>query len=267
MKISFQNLGIYSTNNLSRQKSFGCSNCDKTMGIADKLPNTALYADLSNFDVHYTKRQALEEDYKNKVFNLCFDENGKVDERIKSYLDNAKFDIETASKEKKQMTIKEAVQSSILRTYDIDMNLYHATFTKEVGQQIIENGFDPKKISRTQFGPGFYFSSSEGAAREYNSAVLKADCKGKCMHVDGPYFDRITESNVYKCLTDFIGLKNDNWALASINQDISRKVLYEYTRNMIVDELCFDMAYGSHRFDSCFAIYNPESISNITMQN
>ena len=91
-------------------------------------------------------RDGIEEDYKNKVFNLCFDENGKVDERIKSYLDNAKFDIETASKEKKQMTIKEAVQSSILRTYDIDMNLYHATFTKEVGQQIIENGFERHRL-------------------------------------------------------------------------------------------------------------------------
>ena len=45
--------------------------------------------------------------------------------------------------------------------------------------------------------------------------------------------------------------------------NVARRVLYEYTRNMIVDELGYDMAYGSSRFDSCYAVYNPKAISNV----
>ena len=112
-------------------------------------------------------------------------------------------------------------------------------------------------------GPGFYFSSSYGAAREYNSAVLKADCRGKCAHVDGPYFDRITDAGVTSNIAHFIGLKANGYGTARYEHDVARRVLYEYTRNMIVDELGYDMAYGSSRFDSCYAVYNPKAISNI----
>lgn len=263
MKISFQNLGIYSVNNIGRQKSFGCSNCPKTMGVENQLPNPALYADLDRFDMDYRKQDALGEEYFNKIISVCFDENGKLDERLKSYLDNEKFEIADKNGVKKNMTIKEAIESSIIGDFDFDNTLYHATWTTEVADQIIKNGFDVNKISRTQFGPGFYFSSSYGAAREYNSAVLKADCKGKCAHVDGPYFDRITDAGVTSNIARFIGLTANGYGTAKYEHNVARKVLHEYTRNMIVNELGYDMAYGSSRVDSCFVVYNPKSISNI----
>lgn len=263
MKIQFQNLGVYSVNNLGRQKSFGCSNCTKTMGVENELPNPALYADLDRFDMDYRKQEALGKEYFDKIMNVCFDKNGKLDERLKCYLDNTKFNIATSGGEKKSMTIKEAIESSIFREYDVDLNLYHATFTKEVGEQIIKEGFDPNKISRTQFGPGFYFSPSEGAAMAYNSAILRADCKGKCAHVDGPYFDRITDSNVTSDIAKFIGLSSKGYGTGTQEHNVARRVLHEYTRNMIIDELGYDMAYGSSRFDSCYVVYNPKAISNI----
>ena len=263
MKVSIQNLGIYSINNIGKQKSFGCSNCLKTMGVENQLPNPALYADLDRFDMDWQKQEELGNEYYNKIYDVCFDSDGKLDERLKCYLDNTKFDIATSNGEIKKMTIKEAVTSSIIRDCDVDTSLYHATWTTEVADKIIKNGFDVNKISRTQFGPGFYFSSSYGSAREYNSAVLKADCKGKCAIVDGPYFDRITESSATSDIASFIGLSSNGYGTAKHEHNVARRVLYEYTRNMIIDELGYDMAYGSSRFDSCYAVYNPKAISNV----
>lgn len=263
MKISTSNLGIYSISNSLVKTSFGCKDCKRTMGIKDKLPNTALYADINRFDLDYDKRQALCDEYFNKIMSVCHDENGNLDSRLKDYLDNTKFEIADKNGIKRMMTVKEAIEGSILRSYDIDIPLFHATYTKEIGEQIIKNGFDPNKISRTQFGPGFYFSGSEGAAMQYNSAVLVADCKGKCAHVDGPYFDRITDSGIYGKLAEFIELPMQEYGFGTVGHDVCRKLLFEYTRNMIVNELGYDMAYGSSRVDSCYAIYNPKAISNI----
>lgn len=264
MKIAFNNLGVYSVNNYAQRKSFGCSNCSKTMGVEDKLPNPALYSDLNRFDMDFEKQDALGKEYYDKIISVCFDEQGNLDERLKEYLDNTKFEIETATGRKEMMTVREAVTSSIIKSFgDLDMTLYHATWSTTTGDQIIKNGFDVDKIARTQFGPGFYFSPSQGSAMEYNSAILKADCKGKCAHVDGPYFDRITNAEVTTSIANFIGLPMKEYGTAKYGLNAARKVLYEYTRNILVNDLGYDMAYGASRFDSCYVVYNPKSISNI----
>ncbi len=264
MKISFNNLGIYSVKNYPQKQSFGCNNCKKTMGVKEQLPNPALYADLNDFSVDWERQDALGNEYCNKILSVCFDENGKLDERLKNYLDNTPFEIETASGRKEMMTVKEAIQSSIIKSLgDVDKTLYHSTWSTTTGDQIIKNGFDVDKIARTQFGPGFYFSPSYGSAREYNSAVLKADCKGKCALVEGPYFDRITNTGVTTEIANFIEIPQSEYGTAKYGLNAARKVLFEYTRDLIVNELGYDMAYGASRFDACYVVYNPKAISNI----
>lgn len=263
MKISNFNPAIYSQmGNLST--SFGNNKSQQTMGVEDKLPNPKLYADCDNFMIPFNVRQELSEDYSKKVIDVCFDKNGHLDKRIKNFLDTTEFEIKTSdSGDTKKMTIKEAIDSSIIRTYNAKGNFYHATTYKEVGDKIIEEGFDPMKISRTKFGPGFYFSPSEGGALEYSSCVLKSDYDGNCAHVDGPFYERITDSEANRKLGDFIGLKSNDYSIRNIEYEIITKIINEYSRDYLVNDLGVDMAYGSSRAESCFAVFNPNILSNV----
>ena len=265
MKISSVNLGLYAVNNLSKKTSFGCEHCNKSMGIKDKLPSTEKYAECCSWMVPYEKREEMKQEYKSKILEAVIDSEGKIDKRIVDFLDNQKFDIDIdGTGKKKSMTIKEAIDSAIVRTYDADTTLYHATWTTEVADKIIQNGFDPDKISRTKLGPGFYFSPSEGGAIEYSSCILKADIKGKCAQVNGPFYEQITNAHPVIALSDFIGLNSREYELGMAENEVCTKLVNEYARNYLVNELGVDMAYGSSgRFETCYAVYNPDSISNV----
>lgn len=263
MKVSFSNLGVYSVGNY-KQVSFAKNvQQTKTMGVEDKLPNPKLYVDIDNFMFPYSQAEKLKTEYTEKIKSVCFDENGKVDEKIKNFLDTEKFEIKAHDGSKKLMTIREAIEESIVQTDNVNATLFHSTFVKENGQQIIDNGFDPNKISRVQLGPGFYFSGSEGGAREYNSCVLKADCKGKTAIFNEPYYERIVSSGIPSKLAEFIGFSSKDYGTGMIEFQMTDKILNEYTRNLIVDELGYDMAYGRAKQDTCYVVYNPDAISNI----
>lgn len=264
MKISALNYGVspicyrYFKGNLKNNMQ------KRTMGVENQLPNPALYADCSSFSLPFSKVEALKKDYTQKIMHICFDSNKKLDKRLSDFLDSQTFEIETSTPGvKKQMTIKDAVRESVVRTGKLDMTLFHATGYKEIGDQIIKEGFDPFKISRAQFGPGFYFSPSEGGAREYSGCVLKADCKGNCATFSDPFYDRIARSNVTNEIAKFIGLDSKDWTLKELEHGVCSRVLNEYTRDFLVNDLGYDMGFGFTRFDSCFAIYNPAAISNI----
>lgn len=254
----YEKMGNYSKTNFSGNEKI------QTMGVEDKLPNPELYSDCDNFYILYTKRKELSDEYCKKIMQICFDKDGKIDSRIKKYLDTAKFNIKASDAgETKQMTIKEAINSAIIRRYRAKGNFYHATAYKEIGDKIIEEGFDPMKISRTKFGPGFYFSPSEGGALMYSNCVLKSDFDGECALVDGPFYDRITDSDASKKLREFIGLKSNSYSIHMAEYEILSKIINEYSRDYLVNELGIDMAYGSSRAESCFAVFNPQILSNI----
>ncbi|MGM9993313.1 MAG: hypothetical protein ACI37R_01125 [Candidatus Avigastranaerophilus sp.] len=263
MNISAYNLGIYSS--MNSFKGTKVQTAPKmTMGIERELPNPYLYVDCDNFNFPYNKREELIADYRAKIKNIILDAEGKPDKRIIEFLDNQKFEIETASGAKKSMTVKEAINSSIREVHDFNADLFHATGWREIGEDIIRNGFNPEKISRTKLGPGFYFSGSEGGAREYSNCVLRAKCEGKCANVEPSFFEKIASSVVISSLQDFIGLPHDGYSLNNASYELCTKIFNEYARHYLVDELGIDMAYGSSgRFETCFAVYNPKSISSI----
>lgn len=269
MKISPITLGFYATNNSSKKTSFGCEHCAQTMGIEDKLPRPEKYAECSSWMIPYEKRDALKNEYKSKILEAVTSPDGKLDRRIVEFLDNQKFEIEDVrTGQKKSMTIKEAIDSAIVRTYDVDTSAYHATWTREVGEQIIKNGFDPSKISRTKLGPGFYFSAAEGGAFEYSSCILMADFKGNCAQVTGPFYEKIMDSYPGQALANFIGLKSKDYDLGMAESEICTKLINEYARDYFVNGLGIDMAYGSSgRFETCYAVYNPDAISNVRFRN
>lgn len=263
MNISACNLGIYSSMNSFKGTAVQAAP-KRTMGIERELPNPYLYADCDNFNFPYHKKEELIADYRTKIKKVIFDSEGKPDKRITDFLDNQKFEIETASGTKKSMTVKEAIKSSIREVHDFNADLFHATGWREIGEDIIRNGFDPDKISRTKLGPGFYFSGGEGGAREYSNCVLRAKCEGKCANVEPSFFEKITRAGVIGYLQDFIGLPHDSYSLNNVSYELCAKIFNEYARHYLVDELGIDMAYGSSgRFETCFAVYNPKSISNI----
>ncbi len=269
MELSRINLGNYYNAGVQNKTSFGCEHCAPSMGIEDKLPSPEKYADCSNWAVPYEKRDVLKQEYYDKVMEAITDSNGKLDQRIVDFLDNKKFDIElTDSKQKKNMTIKDAIDAAIVRTGNVDFTAFHATFVKEIGEQIIKNGFDPSKISRTKLGPGFYFSGSEGGSLEYSNCLLMAELKGNCAQVSGPFFEKIIEAGPTQSLAKFIGLKSREYELGMAENSICEKVINEYARNYLVNDLGIDMAFGpSSRFECCYAVYNPDAISNIRFRN
>ncbi len=269
MNISRINLGNYYYTGMQNKTSFGCEHCNQTMGIEDKLPRPEKYAETSSWMLPYEKREELKTEYKEKIMDAITDSEGKLDKRIVDFLDKQKFDIEAAdSKEKKNMTIKEAINAAIVRTEKIDATAFHATFVREIGEQIIQNGFDPSKISRTKLGPGFYFSPSEGGAREYSSSILTAKLKGTCAQVSGPYFEKITDAGVARSISNFIGLKSNDYILGMAESEVCSEIINEYARDYLVNDLGIDMAFGSSgRFETCYAVYNPDAISNIRFDN
>lgn len=263
MEIFAYNPAYYSKVNNLASTSFGKSQNKQTMGAENELPNPKLYADCGNYAIPYEKRQELCDEYQKKVMDVCFDENGKPDKRIVEFLDNAKFEIETVNGEKKLMTIKEAINSAIIRTGKTKGNLFHATGYKEMGDKIIAEGFDPMKISRTKFGPGFYFSPSEGGALAYSNCVLRCEFDGNCAQVNGPFYEKITESSANRELSEFIGLTSREYALGNVESSIVTKLINEYARNYFVNELGIDAVEGSTRAEYCVAVFNPEILSNI----
>lgn len=238
-------------------------------GVIQGLPDPRDYADASNFCIPWQKQDELKNEYKSKVLAACFDKDGNLNPQIVEYLDNTKFNIETDVRgEKQNMTVKEAINSSINGVDDVSLSLYHATFGTETIEQIRQNGFNPEKISRTKLGPGFYFSPSEGGAREYSSAVLMADCTGKCARMKQSFFEKIMESGIVTKLSNFIGLNSRDYATGMAESEVSTRIINEYARNYLVNDLGIDMAYGSTgRFESCFAVFNPDSILNIRSVN
>lgn len=228
----------------------------------DILPNPERY-DYSPLFTDPRTGSAKRKEYMSKIMDICFDKKGELNPAIKKHLDESLFLFDTKDGAQKLMTFKDAIKASIKGERMIDTNLYHATDMKETVQSIIKNGFDPQKIARTEFGPGFYFAGSEGEAMNYGSAKLTARIKGKCAHVDGKYYERVKTWKMQDKLKKFIGLNSFGYPTQEVENSVTSKIINEYARNILVNELGYDCAYGAEGGKACFVVYNPKAISDI----
>mgnify|MGYP001026232760 FL=1 len=261
-KISFA--GHIGTANFKGQPKTIKENSSETLQTGFELPNATQY-DYSPLFTDPRKGASLQEEYRAKLTDICFDKKGELNPVIKKKLDDSHFVFEQPDGTQKVMTIKEALKSYVKSSRPIDTSLIHATFVREDAMNIAKNGFDPKRIKRTEFGPGFYFSPSEGDAMNYGSAKVKARIKGNCAHMDGKFYEKINNYKTKEAVKKFVGLNSTGYPTQEIENSVANLVINEYARNVLYNEMGYDCAYGSGGGKSCFVVFNPDSISDIEM--
>lgn len=209
----------------------------------------------------------------------------KLDPKIKEMLDSTTFEFTAPNGSKMNCTIKDAINAYIVDTLDEDTEFHrviHGSSLESISD-IINNGPDMRKTSRSAFGPGMYFAFSEGAAHDYSSAKLMADIipqrrengeKGKIVRFNTNFYDdTINNHNVHKAITDFTGLKapNEPWQPHYIERaymELPEKLVDEYCRDLMVEEMGIDAAQCSARgFHPCAVVLNPDAITNIQESN
>ena len=182
-----------------------------------------------------------------------FGENHVLNPIIKQWLDERKYVFDT-KEGPRLLSIKDMIaQSEHMEMPNLEMTAYRGCFIVDEIDDIKNHGLDPSRIIRTKFGPGFYFTSAEGEAREYGSAVLKAKVQGKCWYMHEPkWYDKLTSSSspVYNSLSKYIGMQNF---------EITKGILDEYVRNLMYNELGADFAICAGNI-ICF---DPESVTSI----
>lgn len=231
---------------------------------AFELPNSDNY-DYAPLFTDPNKGSELQKEYKAKLRGVCFDKEDKLHPAIKKKLDDSLFVFEQPDGTSKVMTIKDAIKGYIKPSREIDGEFYHATFVTEDAKNIIRNGFDPKRIKRTEFGPGFYFTPSEGDAMNYGSAKVKARIKGNCGHISGKFYEKINNYKTQEAVKKFVGMKSVGYPTQDIEREVASSIINEYARNIISQELGYDCAYGAGGGKACFVVFNPNSISDIEM--
>ena len=225
------------------------------------LPNSNDY-ELISHDYFCKKQLELQDKYRVQLQEICFPD-GKLNNDIKKFLDETKFEFEKFGV-KDEKTIGEKLSEAILTTQYCEGDLYHATFTSEVANKIIKEGFNPEYISRTKCGPGFYFTSSEGDARNYGSCVLKVFCKGKQARMKNDYYnDILNKSDISTKLKDYLNFKSINYSTGHVQSEICTRIINEYCRNYIANELGIDITYASSGSTCAIVVHNLDAISDI----
>ncbi len=183
--------------------------------------------------------------------NKIFRENHTLNPIIKRKLDNTDFILETQNGNE-LLTIKKAIEKSEHTDLgNMELTVYKGCYVEEEIDNIKRRGFKTNYINRTKYGPGFYFACSEGEAREYGSAVMKAKIQGNCWILKDPkWYDKIATADVYKFLKNFTGV-NDPETLKSI--------INEYVRSLLSNDLGVDCAYCLR---NCIC-FNPKAIKSV----
>ena len=285
MKIN--NLNLINSNNNIKRKQNATIKQDKLTFRADA------------FDYNFVSDWEMQKQYSNDLLSrhtaFKTDENGElildkrnnpirvIDPEMKKILDNSLFEFEGPDGKPVVCSIKDAVKLYAIddmRAKDDDgLSLLHAT-SREAIQNIIKNGPDIEKCSRSVFGPGMYFAFSEGCAEDYSSAKLLADIfhtvgkngkKGRFIKFNTDYYDKISNKGAQK-LRELLDLEvtskdfgpNIPYYIAMVKMEIPYKIFDYYFRDLMVNDLNIDAAYCSSRgYHSCMVVFNPDAICNI----
>lgn len=298
MKIQKINLN-YSTQQISNKKNGNKDNTTKCDNSIKDVPNY-FYTPLNFgnrvivFDPQeeIRKEKELRENLFNQFMveqtdsngNVITDNNGhpitKLDPKIKEMLDSTIFEFEAPDGSKMKSTIKDAISAYIVDTLDDDTvfnGLIHGASTESISN-IINNGPDMRQTSRKTFGPGMYFAFSEGDAHDYYTSKLTADIIpqkrengeiGKIVRFNTNFYNKINNFNLHRAIIDFTGLKAPNepgqpYYIAQAYIELPSKLIDEYFRNLIVEEMGIDAAICiSHAYHPCAVVFNANAVKNI----
>jgi len=230
--------------------------------ITKEVPKSDLPDCVWNTSMPYEVFEAKKRNYINKLYATYFDKDGKVIPEIKEFLDETVFDMKIGGgRNERQVasTIKNHISSSIHDVETIHGELYHGTLRPEL---VLENGFNPKYIARTNLGPGFYFAG-EGEAREYGSVIVGKirETGATVAKADDRFYENLEIGDTSRKLSKFLGFKTENTEESMIQQEFASKIINEYSRDFIVNELGIDVLRGyggATPFDYCTCVLNPE---------
>lgn len=216
-------------------------------------------------------RENMRIKYIDQLYQTFFDGKGNVNPDIAKFLDDTKFEITFKSPrggyESACTTIKDFINSSIKQDRGkISEYLFHGTYSPRAMESIPKEGFNTRFICNTNLGPGFYFTPSEGEAREYGN-VIRAMVSGTIARANDRFYENVTGYGVNSQVLKYLGLNTEVCSDIDIQHSFGRKVINEYSRKFITEDLGVDIlcGFGGNSIrDYCFCVLNPDSISKVT---
>lgn len=200
---------------------------------------------------------------------------------IANELDKKVFEFKTPSDKNVKGTIIDYLKACIMDHVTLEENaLYHGT-SKEAKDNIVKNGFNLEKVSRTIAGPGICFANNEDVAQSFGGSVVKCSYKGNTSTLEPDFYENLkTHEGFNKTIKKALGIQEKSQkeeadalirSLCGLDdqtaQDLSRieKEKQAYVRHALVDKLNIDGAVfpGKTAFPSCFVVYNTNKLSNI----
>ena len=236
--------------------------------ISKEVPKSEFTPQCWSYTMPYEVYTAKKNRYVQKLYETYFDKDGKVIPEIKKFLDETVFDMKIGGGKTEKCvssTIKNHISSSIHDIETINEELFHGALYPDL---ILENGFDPKFIVRTHLGPGFYFSG-EGEAREYGSVIAaKIRNEGaKCAKADDRFYEGVSSGKTAQKLSGFLGFDSSKYSEETrLQQEFIPKIINEYSRDFIVNELGIDVLRGyggATPFDYCTCVLNPKIFESV----
>ena len=233
--------------------------------IRDNIPK--LKFDKNPYAMGYEALTKARNEYIDNLYSFFFDEKGKLIPELERYLDNTIFDIEVPLYKGHSVvhsTIKDYIRDSISNPRVFSDVIYHGTPSPSAIDNILQTGFNPRFISNTRLGPGFYFSQY-GEAANYGT-VLKALGEGILADAKARFYENVTSYPITQKIGDYIGLTSEVCDDITTEIEFPKKLINEYSRNFIIENLGIDALSGyggATPRDFCLVILNPKSIKNI----
>lgn len=206
-----------------------------------------------------------------------FDVPKEIQEEINEALNNEVFEFETPAGEKIEGSVADYIKACITKMSENDAveGLLHGTL-KEARSNIIKNGFDSDKVSRTLAGPGTCFTASEYEAHMLGGgAVISCDFNGSTARFQHGFYEKIrTNQKIKSIIDEKLGTnikKYKGWseAYSSASNKIE-KCIDSYTRDVIINKLNIDAGIDPGKYPcypGCFVVYNTNKIHNIKAYN
>ena len=180
----------------------------------------------------------------------------KVKDEIYEYLDNTEITVNG-----KTAPIIEHVKDLFTnrKEYWSGTLLHNSKDADKIGRV----GFDFSKIKKTVYGPGMYFGDNKEDIEMYPGKTVHADFEGTL--VQGKNLDK------YGLLTDameasikkYMGTANYYSQTSMLEHRVFANFINEYTRKQIVEKLGIDGTWTYNEDAKYYAVFNPESLSNI----
>jgi len=199
----------------------------------------------------------------------CFERTPKTDmvsfkgiskqDAIKEMLDTKVFEFKKYDGKTYLGTIREYLKDSLVSHTRIDRytELYHAAYTTNSADRMVEEGLNWRKTGRTKCGPGTYFCESYIAGAESCGASLRAIVEGRyigkkpqCPIFETCFYDAITSNpEIGKSIKQIDGSRN---VYETIN---------EYCHDILADEMGIDILLSSSGMAGpCYVVLNDKSV-------